>query len=120
MAKTTGSRCSIPKEMAPSVGGHGYSRASSSDREQLAIDAQDRLYVADSCNHRIQVFDTEGKLLRSWGVRGTAAGERHPYDLAIGPDKSLYVCEYGNHRVQKFSLDGKRSASGNFRAGPAS
>src|ERR1700716_1595726 len=30
----------------------------------IAVDAQDNIYVADRGNHRIQVFDTNGKFLR--------------------------------------------------------
>jgi DNA-binding beta-propeller fold protein YncE len=89
-------------------GGHGYAPGEFLRPRALAIDDEDRLYVADSCNHRIQVFDTRGKLLRIWGARGTAPGQMsYPYDLAIGHDRRLYVCEYGNARVQKFTLDGK-------------
>jgi DNA-binding beta-propeller fold protein YncE len=89
-------------------GGHGYAPSEFLRPRALAIDDQDRIYVADSCNHRIQVFDTQGKLLSVWGTRGSRPGQMsYPYDLSIGPDKNLYVCEYGNARVQKFTLDGK-------------
>ena len=92
-------------------GGHGYEPGEFIKPRALAIDEQDRLFVADSCIHRIQVFDTQGTLLNSWGSRGDRPGEMsYPYDLTIGPDHCLYVCEYGNHRVQKFSLDGKSLA----------
>ena len=89
-------------------GGHGYEPGEFLRPRALAIDDDDRIYVADSTNNRIQVFDTSGKLLRIWGEKGDGPGQMsYPFDLAIGPDRSLYVCEYGNHRVQKFSLDGK-------------
>lgn len=89
-------------------GGHGYEPGEFLRPRALAIDDDERIYVADSCCHRIQVFDLEGKLIRLWGQRGTGPGDlSYPYDLAIGPDKCLYVCEYGNHRVQKFTLEGK-------------
>jgi hypothetical protein len=32
----------------------------------IATDAQDRVYVADRENHRIQVFDSTGKFLTMW------------------------------------------------------
>jgi DNA-binding beta-propeller fold protein YncE len=89
-------------------GGHGYAPGEFLRPRALAIDDRDRIYVADSCNHRIQVFDTQGKLLTLWGTRGSNPGQMsYPYDLSIGPDQNLYVCEYGNARVQKFTLDGK-------------
>jgi hypothetical protein len=68
------------------------------------------LYVADSCNHRIQVFTTDGELVRIFGTPGDAAGElKLPYDVACsrGEPPYLYVVEMENSRVQKFTLDGR-------------
>lgn len=72
-------------------------------------DPDQLLYVADACNHRIQVFTRTGRLVDCWGTTGPEPGQlSYPYDLAFSPkgDK-LYVMEYGNHRVQKFTPDGK-------------
>ena len=68
------------------------------------------LYVADACNHRIQVFTTDGKFVRTFGTAGQALGElSYPYDVACstGSTPYLYVIENGNNRVQKFTLEGK-------------
>lgn len=68
-----------------------------------------RLWVADACNHRIQVFDVSGKaeLVACWGTEGSEPGQLYyPYDLVLHEDGSLLVCEYGNQRVQHFSQDG--------------
>lgn len=77
----------------------------------LAIDDRDRIWVADSCNHRIQVFeirDKQAELVTMWGEEGTDAGQmRYPYDLVFDADGNLLVAEFGNHRIQKFSPDGK-------------
>jgi DNA-binding beta-propeller fold protein YncE len=75
----------------------------------LALGPDGYLYVADACNHRIQVFTRAGELVRIWGRAGKGPGElSYPYDLAFSPDgKHLYVVEYGNHRVQKFTPEGK-------------
>lgn len=53
----------------------------------LAIDAQDRLYVADYGNQRIQVLDSDGSFLRE--IRGVGS----PMAICItpGPDQLLYV-----------------------------
>jgi sugar lactone lactonase YvrE len=73
----------------------------------LAIGPDGLLYVADACNHRIQVFTRDGELVRSWGSEGVQLGQLHyPYDLAFGGDH-LYVVEYGSHRVQKFTRQGE-------------
>jgi len=71
--------------------------------EGLCVDAQDRLYVADSCNHRIQVFARDGTFLRSYGKPGQGAGElSYPYDICVDKEGRQYVCEFGNSRIQVF------------------
>ena len=89
-------------------GTHGSELGQFRRPQNLAIDAQDRIWIVDACNHRIQVFDTAGELLMHWGEEGSEAGELYyPYDLAFDGEGHIYICEYGNHRVQKFTLDGK-------------
>src|SRR5687768_15483842 len=53
----------------------------------LALGGDGLLYVADSCNHRIQVFTKTGELVRVIGKEGAEPGcLMYPYDLAFGPD----------------------------------
>ncbi len=71
--------------------------------EGLDVDAAGRLYVADACNHRIQVFDRDGRFLRAHGGPGRGPGEfSYPYDIRIDAAGRQYVCEFGNSRVQVF------------------
>ena len=73
----------------------------------LALGPDGNLYVADSCNHRIQVFTKAGEFVKAIGTEGDAPGQlKYPYDVAFGPKGDLYVAERGNHRVQKFSAAG--------------
>jgi len=88
-------------------GGHGSEPGQFIRPQNLAIDANDQIWVADACNHRIQRFDDQGRLLAIWGKPGQAPGELYyPYDLALDGHGHIYICEFGNHRVQKFTLDG--------------
>jgi DNA-binding beta-propeller fold protein YncE len=74
--------------------------------EGVCLDAQDRLYVADSCNHRIQVFSREGKLIRAYGKPGKGIGElSYPYDICVDAAGRQYVCEFGNSRIQVFDAN---------------
>jgi ABC-type Fe3+ transport system permease subunit/sugar lactone lactonase YvrE len=74
--------------------------------EGLCVDAQDRLYVADSCNHRIQIFAADGKFLREFGRAGTKLGElSYPYDVAVDNAGNIFVCEFGNSRIQVFDAN---------------
>jgi DNA-binding beta-propeller fold protein YncE len=76
--------------------------------EGVGTDAQDRIYVADSCNHRIQVFTREGKFLYTYGKAGDGPGDlSYPYDIKIDSAGRQYVCEFGNCRIQVFDPQGK-------------
>lgn len=72
-----------------------------------------RIYIVDrasndSLNHRVQVFDGEGKLLATLGRRGTGPGEFNvPVQAALAPDGTLYVLDAGNFRVQAFNPAGE-------------
>ena len=72
------------------------------------------LYVADTGNHRIEHFQTDGVLLQAWGSfadssKGAAPGGtfNEPWGVAAGPDGSVYVADTWNHRVQKFTAEGQ-------------
>jgi ABC-type Fe3+ transport system permease subunit/DNA-binding beta-propeller fold protein YncE len=74
--------------------------------EGICVDSQDRLYVADSCNHRIEVFDREGKFLRAFGKPGSGLGElSYPYDVTVDAKGLVFVCEFGNSRIQVFDAN---------------
>jgi len=79
--------------------------------QSLDVDENGLLWVADACNHRIQVFDATGeeaRLVSIWGEYGSEPGQlSYPYDLVLDGKGHLYVSEFGNHRVQKFCLDGR-------------
>lgn len=74
--------------------------------EGVGVDAKDRIYVADSCNHRIQIFSPEGKFLAAYGRAGGGAGElSYPYDVRVDSAGLQYVCEFGNSRIQIFDVN---------------
>ena len=74
--------------------------------EGLCIDSKDQLYVADSCNHRIQIFSRDGKFIRAYGKPGTGKGElSYPYDICVDSAGRQYVCEFGNSRIQIFDAE---------------
>jgi ABC-type spermidine/putrescine transport system permease subunit II/DNA-binding beta-propeller fold protein YncE len=91
--------------------------------EGIAADAQDRIYVADSCNQRVQIFSADGQFLRAYGKPGSGAGQfSYPYDIAVDAAGRQYVCEFGNNRIQVFDahdqpveiLGGPGGAPGQF------
>ena len=71
--------------------------------EGICVDGQDRIYVADSCNHRIQIFSADGKFLREFGKAGSGLGElSYPYDIKVDKAGNIFICEFGNSRIQVF------------------
>lgn len=86
-------------------------------------DAANEVYVADTGDNRIAVFDANtGAFKRAWGgsgdkaeaasgtyAAGSAPGKqfRGPTCVKIAKDGMVYVCDKGNDRVQVFSKDGK-------------
>jgi uncharacterized protein YjiK len=72
----------------------------------VAVDAQDRVYVVDSYwNQRVQVFDDDGAYLTTingeWG--GTNGDFRNPEGIGIAPDGTVYVADTLNARIQTFA-----------------
>lgn len=68
--------------------------------EGLGLGPDDSVFVADSCNHRIEVFSAEGKFLRTFGRAGAATGEfSYPYDVKLDSQGNRFVCEFGNSRI---------------------
>ncbi len=69
--------------------------------------ANNELWVVETGAHRISVFDAEGHFLRSFGERGTQAGNfNFPTYLAIDSDGTACVVDAMNFRVQFFSPEG--------------
>jgi DNA-binding beta-propeller fold protein YncE len=96
-------------------GGHGSAPGEFIQPRGLAIDRHDHVWVADACNHRVQVFDARGetpRLVRSWGRQGSDLGQlRYPYGIALDDQGHVYISEFGNSRVQKFTADGQSLGS---------
>lgn len=101
-----------------SVGVAGNAPGQFSFPRAVAVDAEGRVYVADSGNHRVQVFNPDGSFLRQWGslckldtgegcVGGGDGQFNEPWGIAVGQDGSVYVSDTWNHRLQKFTNDGQ-------------
>lgn len=113
--------------------GEGGSALGQFQRPQgIAVDSKGFIYVADTENHRIQVFDpstfkpTEKRPVAVWGSRcllRTGEGCRDPdgggplvpgdgqfdgpTDVVVDAAGNVYVVDSGNHRIQKFDSTGR-------------
>ena len=86
----------------------------------VAIDQEGRIFVADSGNHRIQVFSRDGAFLSQFGSHGAGPGQlNQPVGIAIDQEGRIIVVEHLSHRIQVFSRDGAfLSQFGSHGAGP--
>lgn len=75
----------------------------------IEVDHQRSLiYVADAGNHRILVFDLQGKLQRIIGSEGQGPGEfSNPTGIDILKESGLAVADFGSNRIQIFDKSGE-------------
>ena len=74
----------------------------------LAVDEKGNLYVTDTLNSRVQVFDADGKYLKSFGQRGNAWGMfDKPKGVALDTLGNVYVADSGWSNVQIFNQKGQ-------------
>ncbi len=68
----------------------------------LAVDKLDSVYVTDTMNFTIRVFDAQGKYVRSQGEIGDVPGAfARPKGVALDSDRNLYVLDsiFGNFQI---------------------
>jgi DNA-binding beta-propeller fold protein YncE len=69
-------------------------------------DSSERLYVSDSFQGHVKVFDQCGTQITTIGSRGKLPGQfRIPLGLAIDPFNRLFVASANNTQVDTFGLD---------------
>jgi DNA-binding beta-propeller fold protein YncE len=68
----------------------------------VTLDSQERVYVADRTNQRIQIFDSSGKFLGKWTGIGAPWGITY-----VAKEDAIYMCDGFSNRVVKLSLDGE-------------
>lgn len=74
----------------------------------LTLDPKGNLYVADTLNSRVQVFDADGKFIRQIGKMGTAFGQfDKPKGVAVDSFGNTYVVDSGWSNVQIFNRTGQ-------------
>ena len=74
----------------------------------VAVSVKDEIAITDHNNHRVQIFNSEGNYLRSFGRHATKKGE---FDFLTGityhNNGNIFVADFGNNRIQIFSGEGE-------------
>ena len=75
----------------------------------LRVSTNNELYVCDSKNNRVQVFDLDLNFKRSFRKKGTGRGQfDFPADINFDSKGNIYVTDIKNHRIQVFSPHSER------------
>jgi peptidylamidoglycolate lyase len=79
----------------------------------IVIDKKNRLYVSDRANHRVQIFDENGKFLEAW------PNVPLPYSFLMSDDQHLWSASGQTQKFTKYDLNGRLLAAwGTFGAMP--
>ncbi len=71
----------------------------------VAVDLETRrVFVNDRDNHRIQIFDENGKYLSEWKI---AVSPSSLHFVQIGADRTIATFDRNTHKMLKYDLDGR-------------
>ena len=74
----------------------------------VAVDQDGNLYVADTWNDRVEVFDADGTFIRTFGKAGDGPGYfARPKGIAIDADGHVWVADSVQDRLQAFTPEGR-------------
>jgi NHL repeat-containing protein len=88
---------------------YGPPEASLNGPEGIAVDpSSGNIYVADTANHRIQVFSSNGTFITKWGEYTVGevrppSGMRFPEGIAVDQEGNVYVADTANNRILGFT-----------------
>ena len=89
-------------------GGPGSANGQLSNPWGIAIGTDGLIYVTDSGNDRVEVFDGQGNYKRQWGSQGSGPGQfQIPAGIAVnGPASLVYVSSSYDDRIEYFDTQG--------------
>jgi DNA-binding beta-propeller fold protein YncE len=74
----------------------------------VAVDVQNRVYVLDTDENNVRIFDPAGGQLEKFGTRGKGTeGFNKPQGLAVDNSGSIFVADTGNYKLKKFNAEGR-------------
>jgi DNA-binding beta-propeller fold protein YncE len=73
----------------------------------LTLGLDGRVYVVDTGNKIVQVFEPDGEFVFRWGGGGDGPAQlEEPVGIDVGPGGSIFVADTWNRRVQVFDAQG--------------
>jgi sugar lactone lactonase YvrE len=76
--------------------------------EGVAVDNDGNVYVADTFNNRVEIFDPDGEFISTFGKNGDGPGHfERPKGIAIDCDGHIWVADAAQDRVKVFDNKGR-------------
>ncbi len=92
------------------IGGGGPNPGEMLSPHGITVAPDGRILVADSGNHRVNVYLQNGQFVTSIGEAGTGSGQfnvnQSPMAVAVAHDGTIYVADWWGHRIERFSASG--------------
>jgi DNA-binding beta-propeller fold protein YncE len=74
----------------------------------VAVDGDGNVYVTDTLNARVEIFDAEGNFISEFGQRGDGAWQfERPKGIAVDCDGHIWVVDAAQDRVKVFDRQGR-------------
>ena len=74
----------------------------------MAVDGDGNLYVTDTLNNRVEIFDAEGSFISEFGQAGDPRRRfARPKGIAVDGDGHIWVVDEVQSRVQVFDREGR-------------
>jgi DNA-binding beta-propeller fold protein YncE len=74
----------------------------------VAVDGDGNVFVSDTFNDRVEIFDAEGNFIRTFGKAGDGPGYfARPKGIAVDGDGHVWVADSVTDRVQAFTQEGR-------------
>ena len=99
---------SVDGRLVRTIGSRGTDDGQFNFPTNLFVDAQGRLYVADTLNFRVAVFDADGGFLKSIGSQGDTPGKlNRPKGVGVDSEGHVYVADTSFNNFQIFDQSGQ-------------
>lgn len=87
-------------------GSYGSGQGNFNNPHYLAIN-QNKIWVTDTNNHCVKIFDLSGKVISWLGREGSELGQfKFPRGIAVDASNFIIVADSGNNRIQFFDQSG--------------
>ena len=84
----------------------------------MALDRNGRLYVVDSFNFRVQIFDHDGNFIKKFGKLGDASGYfSRPAGIGVDSDGNIYVVDTSISIISRYLMNRENYCSGLGQSG---